>query len=544
MSAAGLVAELKAIDVYVNEQLQIEGVDKTRLRAAQVTAFVTKLQRVSVATADASQLTAAVRSSTGFSEDNKKAMATAIDLRLQSGNADDKDKRLQSANLLNYFTCAEWAKLMSESTSVLSKVHLVVERMLCINLLHPSEQSLRSAAAFVVATNKKAMEANEKHEVVIELKKQLHARRKHATANLGIVVYPGLPDELNPDFVKTAYPTDPPVQGALQGLADITASIPLRKTNAAVAHRPQPLQLELGSARQQNPAMMMMGMMQQMMQQMLQMNQPKPPFQMQIHEATPMGKQLELMNGQEKSSPEQTPSKQLSIQDEHAKSPETPLVSTPVPTKGGLIKVPEPLHDEGDDADVSKSGPETLTASLRQPKPLDEVCSALALAMAERKKSREGAKSQGDAAKGKDKEKSAAAKTKAQGSAARPKAEAKAKAKEQAKAKGKGKAEAGASKKTNQKAADVSNKKAKKTEYIYADDRTPAPVGTAAHPPAPHIYNGGKVYTSWTTGAYRVLKTVGDRVDVAVKWGDNRAEAWKKAKALIDAERRAERKRK
>ena len=69
-------------------------------------------------------------------------------------------------------------------------------------------------------------------------------------------------------------------------------------------------------------------------------------------------------------------------------------------------------------------------------------------------------------------------------------------------------------------------------------------VGACVRPPTPGddlvgaiYYNGGKIYGSTNKQEYRVIRTIGDRVDAKVKWashGQSRDVAWTKALELID----------
>ena len=52
--------------------------------------------------------------------------------------------------------------------------------------------------------------------------------------------------------------------------------------------------------------------------------------------------------------------------------------------------------------------------------------------------------------------------------------------------------------------------------------------------PPPVVYGPGKIYTSLAKGAFRVLRRVGDRVDVTVRWKDDAATAWQEALGAID----------
>ena len=65
--------------------------------------------------------------------------------------------------------------------------------------------------------------------------------------------------------------------------------------------------------------------------------------------------------------------------------------------------------------------------------------------------------------------------------------------------------------------------------------RPPAPLGSAKNVPSVVYWGGGKVYTSWTKKSYRVMRAVGDRVDVCVRWESHggHAGAWKRALDLI-----------
>ena len=70
----------------------------------------------------------------------------------------------------------------------------------------------------------------------------------------------------------------------------------------------------------------------------------------------------------------------------------------------------------------------------------------------------------------------------------------------------------------------------------------PAPLGSPKSPPPAVLWNGGKIYTSWSKRAYRVMRTASDRVDVAVSWSafESQDKAWARALQLIQEQRDAE----
>ena len=55
--------------------------------------------------------------------------------------------------------------------------------------------------------------------------------------------------------------------------------------------------------------------------------------------------------------------------------------------------------------------------------------------------------------------------------------------------------------------------------------------------PDPIVWNGGKLYTSQTKSGFRVLKSVGDKVDKLFHWGDSPKRAWEQALDHISAAR-------
>jgi hypothetical protein len=87
-----------------------------------------------------------------------------------------------------------------------------------------------------------------------------------------------------------------------------------------------------------------------------------------------------------------------------------------------------------------------------------------------------------------------------------------------------------------------SRNKAKETPMMKRPAAAPVPSGK--HPPlpclkgdtnpAPFLYAGGKVYIHVGKHTFRVMKRVGDRVDIPVKWNDDVSAAWAKALNLID----------
>ena len=67
--------------------------------------------------------------------------------------------------------------------------------------------------------------------------------------------------------------------------------------------------------------------------------------------------------------------------------------------------------------------------------------------------------------------------------------------------------------------------------------RPKAPYGSAKSPPPPTLWNGAKVYTSWSKLGYRVLIRESDKVDKLFKWNGDHCAAWARVCEAIEIAR-------
>lgn len=135
----------------------------------------------------------------------------------------------------NYFTRTEWDRLESKDLSYQSKVQVVVDRLVSLQVQSMHEQSVKYAVALLLTshfTDAAWPTPQSIHTMLVDFKRCFQAAEKHGVSRL--LKYPSCPNELPADLFARAYPdkSDPPITKTLERMRLVAEQyIPLRSTS-------------------------------------------------------------------------------------------------------------------------------------------------------------------------------------------------------------------------------------------------------------------------------------------------------------------------
>ena len=193
-------------------------------------------QLATLLTTDATDLFKLVKA-LGMPDTVKSQLKEAIEIKLagtsQSIVTSAKPQYLEDIN--NYFTEAEWGLLENSTCSYQSKVQIVVDRLVSLQLVSLHEQTVKFAVALLLAVHfgQNWPSYQSVYTMVGDFKKCFGASVKNGFCKL--VRYPVQPSMLARDMYDKAYPNpdQPPVCKDIERLKMIaTLHIPLRSTSA------------------------------------------------------------------------------------------------------------------------------------------------------------------------------------------------------------------------------------------------------------------------------------------------------------------------
>ena len=210
-------------------------------------------QLATLLTTDATDLFKLIKA-LGVPETVKAQLKEAIEIKLagtsQGVLISAKPQYLEDIN--NYFTEAEWSLLENSTSSYQSKLQVVVDRLVSLQLVSLHEQTVKYAVALLLAVHfgQNWPSYQSVYTMVNDFKKCFGASVKNGLCKL--VRYPVQPSMLARDMYETAYPNpdQPPVCKAIERLKMIaTLHIPLRSTSSLLknssasqpSHPSQPL---------------------------------------------------------------------------------------------------------------------------------------------------------------------------------------------------------------------------------------------------------------------------------------------------------------
>ncbi len=538
-SVATLLSDLRALDDYVASQRVIPGINVAGLVTAQVTSMVCRIS--SLASLDVGESNEVVKSinAGSWTDEQKVTMCNAVNDRLLS--APCVSQTPQSFSFLeSYLSTSEWAILDNKTEQPFTKHMVIVHRLRAIGLHNLDEKSFGHVVGAIIILTRGGdadMPGPEKLELVRQLKNHLRLQRGQLRQVPYLRVYPRDPKDLPPSILAT-YKDDKPVTRIIPGLSAIR--VPLRSTNRDVTGT----RAAAASGADANTAETFFKAMMSMFQ-----GQGARGGGANINILRPSPPKLAMAgaDGSSPLAPQNEPFTPPRAHSEMGRSAPTPLQvagQAPLPRARTLDDVSGLLestraafmernarkrhrdecagandeddadeasaaasHEEGDEEDMAE--PATTSTKGGKAKASAKACAKAASAKARAK----GASAKAGA-------KAASAKAVAKAASAKAKAST---AKTKAPATG-----------TAKKAA------AKATATPAREKKPPMPVlkGT---PPSVQ-YNGGRIYIALHRQRFRVLRRIGDRVDVPVSFSrmGSPAKAWTEALRLIDEQRASE----
>ena len=238
--AGTFIDDLNNLDELLDSQAAIPGVDTDAIRALQVQGLLTRLS--SMPRLDAVSCTSMVRAiaTGGWSASDKAALASAVG-RLQTSSAAMPYARRSLQTCLTvegYLTESEWQRLSDDKGLMSTKVHVVADRLRLVGLTNPSENTVKSAAAVVLhfGCHGVHLSQDSKFQLVQHFKTTLRAMtRNYQHPFPHMERYPPTALMLDDPIRHYAYQDDAPAPKECASLAAVAATIPMRSTNKTLA---------------------------------------------------------------------------------------------------------------------------------------------------------------------------------------------------------------------------------------------------------------------------------------------------------------------
>lgn len=513
-TVASLLDELGCVEEFLQQQSEA-GLEVDSVREAQCNSFMVKCQGLpTLSLADASRLTQAVRTGS-WSPVQVRSMAGAISARSLATSTPGVQRGRRATQQCDtfqlYLTRGDWDQLKNTRSHLNSKIFVICTRALSIGLRNPDESTAARMATILQlkVLGETSMSGASQYNLLQEVKTTLwRMRETDAFPYEHLAVFPSSPRDLRPEVFEYAYKEDEPAEENVDHLSGVVSNSCKRKS-----HRSMRSDMASSSA------------------PMVGMSMVAP----QAHALTMLNKAITMLFGNHAQFEQplqlgfggtSAPALTMCEQPSHLGLGGTTANALAMLAPRASASLPsQPSSDSLATQSTPQRSPPSRNCEPDSPAPhmarvprdpeandklsMDVEEQVLRDAMAERK-----------AEKGADKR--AGSKTKAKG-----------------KAKANGKAKAKPTPKSNCEAPTL-----KRPSAAIATPRgaPPAPLGSPKSPPPAVLWNGGKIYTSWSKRAYRVKRTASDRVDVAVNWSafESQDQAWARALQLIQEQRDAE----
>ena len=211
--------------------------------AAIVQSLATSLKsQIMVATIDVAGATALTQAiiSSSFPDETKRVLTAAVNLQVTAGPTPaGSGKNQHCANVLCYFTAADWKVFEDPTRHINVKYNRLVERCRLLGFVHPSEEALKYLLGVVAAVHCPDADGQTLYGMVNSLK-QIFATTRGVRQGHVLHTYPATPADLSHDHFAVAYSdlSDPPVAKEPPHFAMVVAKTPLRSSNKHVSTRP------------------------------------------------------------------------------------------------------------------------------------------------------------------------------------------------------------------------------------------------------------------------------------------------------------------
>ena len=274
--AATVLADIAQVGAYIASHVGMPNVDLDVMREAQVVSIVNKISALrSLDIPESTALVTAIRG-TAFTANQIGMLVAAVNERLVAAgqNHNDNAQPQSFMHLQNYVPASTWAYLEGDHPPSTKQSH-IMELLRALGVTNPDEGSQAHIASFLILVARHDVQTPlEKYELKVDVKKLLlppkrKAMRTRAREVPFIAEYPedaakGLP----PAMFAAIYPGGPPAPRQVAGLIDLEHDFPKRKTHKSLRGSPvapaQPL-LQLGGAAPANMNTFITGLLQQFM---------------------------------------------------------------------------------------------------------------------------------------------------------------------------------------------------------------------------------------------------------------------------------------
>lgn len=204
--------------------------------------------------ANAAKLNAAITAS-AFHSDAKQALAAAVTSKTMGAMASAQanhggPRRCQTISTLEaYLTEQEWQALQDTQRTTAQKVQVLVDRVILLGLKNPSEATVRHIVAVLASAHCPDAPPDTLHSMVLDVKVAIHARAHYCPTSHHLTTFPQDPKDLPTDLHAIAFATAQPAGNSIEGLATISARVPLRSTNKTLNYSTS----ALGQNQHRNP---------------------------------------------------------------------------------------------------------------------------------------------------------------------------------------------------------------------------------------------------------------------------------------------------
>ena len=229
---AAAMNDVQQIQQFITSQLpMLDGAGRDALLTSQAQTLINRIQSVALDATSATQLSGLVAHGP-WTQPLAQAIATAINANLSAVSMLANRPTQSCPNFDVYLTGSDRATPPGNITVVL---HTYVARASTMNLIHPSESTIRVIVACIIQLHvpEIATDTGSMYNVVQSFKAQLRSRSKHAAVwpHQPITNYPADPAQLPPAVYATMYPDEAHAGVAIPNLTARGAAVPLRKSH-------------------------------------------------------------------------------------------------------------------------------------------------------------------------------------------------------------------------------------------------------------------------------------------------------------------------
>ena len=244
MDSPRIVAQLRGAEALFQSQARIgltsEMLEQSKASMARsLVAQIGQLRTLDVE--GASVLNATLAESASFDNDQKTMIASAVSSKvLQPSVAHGNPRGTQTLLYpITYFTEADWEVFEDAQAHLSKKVLVATRRLHLLNLIHPSEATVKQLAGMLAACHFKdePPTPQDTYGLVVEIKQAMSRNRRRPVFTQNLLVYPPSPSDLPKPFFESAYPqeADFPATRVLDNLTAMTNAIVMRSSNRRVA---------------------------------------------------------------------------------------------------------------------------------------------------------------------------------------------------------------------------------------------------------------------------------------------------------------------